>query len=88
MCGSAVRALLAQLYVQFKTRRRSTFEAERPLMYPSIAGPANQPQAQRVDASQRCASTAAVRSSRTGSPYSCWVIVLLVVATLRRYRPK
>jgi hypothetical protein len=51
-CGSAARAGLAQLYIQFKTCRRSTFEAERLLMHPSTTGPANQPQAQRVDASQ------------------------------------
>jgi hypothetical protein len=65
MCGSAARAMLAHLHVQFKTRRRLTFEAERPLI-PSTAGPANQPQAQCVDASQRYASTAAVRLIRTG----------------------
>jgi hypothetical protein len=40
MCGSAARAVLAQLHVQFKTRRRSTFETERPLMHPSTTGPA------------------------------------------------
>jgi hypothetical protein len=48
MCGSAARVMLAQLHVQFKTRRRSTFEVGRPLTHSSTAGPANQPQAQRV----------------------------------------
>jgi hypothetical protein len=54
--------------VLFKTRRRLTFEVERPLIHPSIADPTNQSQVQRVDASQRNASTPAVRSSRTRSP--------------------
>jgi hypothetical protein len=40
LCGSAARAMLPQLYVQFKTRRRLIFEAERLLMHPSNAGPA------------------------------------------------
>jgi hypothetical protein len=89
VCGSTARAMLAQLHVQLKARRQSTFEAGRPLMHPSTTGPANQPQAQRVDSPQRCASTAAVRLIRTGSPRtSCWAIVLLAVVTLRRYRPK
>jgi hypothetical protein len=35
MCGSAVKAI----HIQFKTRR-STFEAERPLMHRSTTGPA------------------------------------------------
>jgi hypothetical protein len=43
--------MLAQLHVQFMTRRQSTFEADRPLKHPLAAGPVNQqPQAQHVDA--------------------------------------
>lgn len=88
VCGSAARAMLAQLHVQLKTRRRSTFEAERPLIHPSTASPVRQPQAQRVGASQRCASTVSVRLIRTGSPSTCCakVIVLRAVplTTLRR----
>jgi hypothetical protein len=68
MCGSEARVMLVQLNVQFKTRWWSTFEAERLLMHPLTEGPASQPHAQHVDASQRCASTMSICLIRVRSP--------------------